>query len=308
MHIVLSGACPLVKLRLGTTGELDIGFSSECTAAYSEPNTESLSLHFSGHYERSSSLQWVNRRLPGQSKGLVLNSLELQCENTRVELENYELAAEFRLSIAGNGNTLQIWRLNGMRLKLEASGHHNSVSFIEAQLPLQEVCLSLTGFYNQIKDLWLLGCSLSSISVANCSVVIAALEPDTDERCFEFSRDENSQILVYLPNEGKRQVLSAHELWSFDSTLLNICTHPRALPPPRQRPLPTETAELASEQQRIICGVCRTAAPDRLLQPCGHLFFCGDCFERSPEHSTDHCPVCRGTVRSVQRIIPVVGC
>jgi hypothetical protein len=106
------------------------------------------------------------------------------------------LAAELRLSISGNDNTLQIWRLDGMRLNLEADGHRNSVSFAEPQGPLQEVRLRLTGWDNRIHNLWLLGCSLSSISVANCSVVVAALEPDTQERCFEFNRDENSQILV----------------------------------------------------------------------------------------------------------------
>lgn len=310
MHIVLSGTCPLVKLRL-QNNELSLGYSAQCSAAHNSTTLEQCTIHFHNHTPHTSAasdLQWTSLRLTEACKGIVLESLELQCSHTRIELESFELAAEFRLSITGDDNVLQIWHLNGMRLSLEAGGHRNSVSFTEPQAPLQEVRLQLTGWDNRIQDLWLLGCSFSSISVANCSVVVAALEPDTQERCFEFNRDENSQILVYLPNEhNTRQVLSNHELWSFDSTLISIFTHPKSRP--LTRPPSTAVQQLESEchEQRIICGICRTAAPDHLLQPCGHLFFCGDCFNKCPEQKTK-CPICRGTIQAVQRIFPIVSC
>ena len=307
MHIVLSGACPLVKVRLSGQ-QLTLGFVQNYTAAHNhDRNSDSHSIHFSGHCPEPNQLQWISLCVGAGKDQPVLNSLELRCCQTRVELESCELASEFCLNISGDDNTLQVWHLSGMRLSLEAGGHHNSVSFAEPEAPLQEARLRLTGCYNQIKDLWLLGCSFSSISVANCSVVIAALEPDTQERCFEFNRDQNSRILVQLPNEGDtRQVHSEHELWSFDSSLLSIITHPKAKPLTRPTAVAVES-ESTLPEQRFICGICRTAAPDHLLQPCGHLFFCEECFARCPEVGL-RCPVCRSEIQAVQRIFPIVGC
>lgn len=310
MHILLSGACPLIKLRLNNSG-LSLGFLQQHQPAYCiDSNTETLSIHFSGHSPESEDLQWASLDtvdiMPHCRKGLQVHSLVLECHKTRVQLESCELAAEFQLRITGSENVLQIWRLSGMRLTLEAAGDRNSVLFAEPEAPLQEVSLRLTGCHNTIEGLWLLGCSHSSISVANCSVVVAALEPDTQERQIEFDKDPGSTITVYLPLEQElRQVHARHEIWAFDSTLITIFTHPKARPLTRPPPPPSDLLALEPVEQRFICGVCRTAAPDHLLQPCGHLFFCASCYAQYTNHQ---CPVCRGAIANVQRIFPTVGC
>ncbi|KAI9028669.1 hypothetical protein DFJ74DRAFT_659631 [Hyaloraphidium curvatum] len=66
----------------------------------------------------------------------------------------------------------------------------------------------------------------------------------------------------------------------------------KASPSPTQVPVPPDSSDLT-------CLICMDMPRDTLIRPCNHVVLCGAC---SADARLRSCPVCRGPVRSVEKV------
>lgn len=304
MHLVVAGEVDFLKLRSIQSG-IELGWNPN---SYCEPQTESIhpTLLFTKSGENSGKdLEWRTIAFHKEKKNpQLLQTLHLQCTNSYLHLEALEVNNTFKLEILGSNNTVICSACDLDRLTLSVTGHGNRLSFDSTQ-PLKETSLSISGYRNFVENLWLLGCVLSTLSVRNESFLTMTIQQELYERQIKFTRDSSSSIAVTLPVEGQRNVQSLYELWSLDSTLLNIETQKtRKSDPPPFEPLNI----IETPAQRTICIICITSIPDHLLQPCGHLCFCQPCYQELSARETNYsCPICRGEITSIQKVFTVLG-
>ena len=59
--------------------------------------------------------------------------------------------------------------------------------------------------------------------------------------------------------------------------------------------------KLKSETEKKLCVVCMEADKNAIFLPCGHISCCMACAQ-SVKNSTKKCPVCRGTIQSINKV------
>ncbi len=71
---------------------------------------------------------------------------------------------------------------------------------------------------------------------------------------------------------------------------------------PRKRVLDEDNGEINKKQddigRKLECVICLSNERSYLITPCNHLCCCATCAGQIQ----DHCPICRGSIDSIQRI------
>jgi hypothetical protein len=92
-------------------------------------------------------------------------------------------------------------------------------------------------------------------------------------------------------NEIRLQNNTLHHLFLEDK---NSCKFNLVQQPPVKMKLElTEKTNLLRHIQNPYCFSCTDEEATRLLQPCGHLCFCKDCWEEYTRAGTKSCPLCK---------------
>jgi hypothetical protein len=67
--------------------------------------------------------------------------------------------------------------------------------------------------------------------------------------------------------------------------------------------LSSTNTELQRELEKYDCVVCMDKQKDIILEPCGHLVYCNDCYNNCYNtYSNLECPICRMDITGIIKI------
>lgn len=289
LHIRLEGSLGLFTLRMrGDT--LILGYAPgliELTHSWPEPHILQIRGTPRETPTGNSALQWLTVLA---SIG-PLERLVVACMHSSLSLDALQFAERAELCLSGENNTLSVDSCSLARLKL-VSQQRNVLNF-QRQCAITELEAELASTW--VQSLRLCGVSWSSVKSRVASAVELYIEAQYQERVVDFTRDDDSTILVLTASGRRQEVFSAREQWTIAADVCSINMAPTAVTAAPRPSTPTPSGHAQ-------CCVCMESLPDQVMMPCSHACMCGPCAARYQSAASFACPICRGPVTRVHPI------
>ena len=137
-------------------------------------------------------------------------------------------------------------------------------------------------------------------------------DKDTDEKGREFEHIDSFDINIdwddVLNNVKQRQLYGNYLLICDESELERLGMKRKSIRKYLRKAIENLTNSTNKQNESdskpdYICGMCVENVRNTVLRPCMHSFFCHKCMETYYKNNDHKCPICRGNIDEMMRIL-----